>query len=62
MNTGEVAKRLESVDPYTVLVVRLATADGGFFELPIERVDYIPVKDGDDAYLALVPFQNLAAK
>lgn len=62
MNTEEVSLALQPFDWGTVLVVRLATADGKFFELPIERVDYVPMKDGRDAYVALVPFQNLTAK
>jgi hypothetical protein len=40
MNTGEVAKRLESVDPYTDIVVRVRTDEAGkFIELPIRSVE-----------------------
>jgi hypothetical protein len=62
MNTEDIRDALAPFESGTLAVVRLQAEGGGFIELLVERIDYVPADGDRDAYIALVPRQTLTAK
>jgi hypothetical protein len=57
VTTDEIIRALSGFESGTLAVIRFRTADGGYFELPVAAVEYMPAKYGEDAYLAIKPHQ-----
>jgi hypothetical protein len=53
MKKHELLQALAPFDDETFICVRMKLADGNFFEFPILAVEYMPIKDERDAYLAM---------
>ncbi|MCE5292959.1 MAG: hypothetical protein LLG14_27500 [Nocardiaceae bacterium] len=58
MVTSDVERALYPYDGETHVVVRLKVEGGEFFELAVDRIEYVPAKGNADAYLAIIPCQG----
>lgn len=58
MNVDELQKALEPFEYGTHVTVKLMAEGGGFIELPINAVEYVPATEDDYAYLRIVPYQG----
>lgn len=58
MVTSDVERALCPYDGDTHIVVRLKVEGGGFIELVIDRIEYVPSEGRADAYVAIIPRQG----
>lgn len=58
MSTDEIIRALSAFESGTFVVVRIKTSDGGYIEVPISAIDYVPSANDEDAYLAIKLLQG----